>query len=83
LAVLEFQGLIVCSSERTVCYYSSWAVYRNGEGKFDTSRVDPFLCTHLIYAFVGTNPDGSVKLLDAWNDINLSESSQFIFLISK
>jgi chitinase len=66
--------IIGVGTERTVCYVSSWAVYRSGEGRFDTTKVDPFLCTHLIYAFVGTNPDASVKLLDAWNDINMGEN---------
>jgi chitinase len=56
-----------------VCYFSSWAVYRNGDGKFEASNIDPFLCSHIIYGFIGTNPDGSVKLLDSWNDINLGE----------
>jgi len=56
-----------------VCYFSSWAVYRNGDGKFEASNIDPFLCSHIIYGFIGTNPDGSVKLLDSWNDINLGK----------
>jgi chitinase len=56
-----------------VCYFSSWAVYRNGDGKFEASNIDPFLCSHIIYGFIGTNPDGSVKLIDSWNDINLGK----------
>ncbi len=24
-----------------VCYYGSWAVYRNGAGKFDVDQIDP------------------------------------------
>jgi len=48
-------------------------VYREGEGKFLASDIDPFLCTHLIYAFVGATTDGKVRVLDPWNDIDNGE----------
>lgn len=59
------------NSERVVCYYSSWAVYRTGNGKFGVENIDPKLCTHAIYAFIGLNVDGTVKINDPWNDIDL------------
>ena len=34
---------------RVVCYYSSWAFYRTGYGKFDIDNIDPHVCTHLNY----------------------------------
>ncbi|KAF2367148.1 Chitin binding domain [Trinorchestia longiramus] len=52
-----------------VCYYGSWAVYRQGMGKFDVEDIDPFLCTHIIYGFAGLGPDNKIKALDAWNDL--------------
>lgn len=52
-----------------VCYYGSWAVYRNGKGKFDVEDINPKLCSHLIYSFVGISGDGQVKVLDPWNDL--------------
>ena len=36
-------------AKKVVCYYSSWAFYRPGYGKFDIDDIDPFLCTHLNY----------------------------------
>lgn len=56
-------------SEKVVCYFGSWAVYRPGNGKIDISEIDPTLCTHLIYTFVGIGEDGSVRILDGWADL--------------
>ena len=36
-------------ARRVVCYYSSWAFYRTGYGKFDIDDIDPHICTHLNY----------------------------------
>ncbi|GLV40355.1 Chitinase 7 [Carabus blaptoides fortunei] len=55
--------------DKVVCYYGSWAVYRQEPGKFDVEQIDPNLCTHIIYSFVGIGEDGSVRVLDAWNDL--------------
>ncbi|KAG5881304.1 hypothetical protein JTB14_016175 [Gonioctena quinquepunctata] len=54
-------------SRKTVfCYFSSWAVYRPGNGRFDVSDIDTSLCTHISFAFIGLNADGSVHDLDPW-----------------
>ena len=34
-----------------VCYYLSSAQYRDGDTKFVPSNIDPFLCTHIVFAF--------------------------------
>jgi chitinase len=56
-----------------VCYFESWATYRPGLGKFDVETIDPNLCTHLIYAFMGIDSNAQVTILDSWNDIDLGE----------
>uniref|UniRef100_A0A6P7GU94 Probable chitinase 10 n=1 Tax=Diabrotica virgifera virgifera TaxID=50390 RepID=A0A6P7GU94_DIAVI len=55
-----------------VCYFSSWAIYRNFSGKFDVSDIDPHLCTHVNFAFVELYEDGSLYIVDPWesNDRN-------------
>lgn len=42
------------------CYWGTWAYYRTGNGQFGTDHIDPFVCTHFIYSFLGANADGTV-----------------------
>ncbi|KAJ4447149.1 hypothetical protein ANN_09150 [Periplaneta americana] len=64
-------------TDRVVCYYGSWAVYRPGDGKFDVENIDPTLCSHLVYTFVGIGSDGSVTILDSWNEIDKGALKRF------
>jgi chitinase len=36
---------------KVVCYYTNWSQYRTKIGKFLPENIDPFLCTHIIFAF--------------------------------
>ncbi|XP_063223025.1 chitinase-3-like protein 1 [Bacillus rossius redtenbacheri] len=72
---------------RVVCYYESWAVYRPGNGKYDVEDIDPTLCTHLLYTFVGLGDHNNVEVLDAWNDLpddyGLNAFARFVKLAHK
>ncbi|KAJ9583635.1 hypothetical protein L9F63_022016, partial [Diploptera punctata] len=59
---------------RIICYYGSWAVYRPGDGKYDVENIDPTLCTHIVYGFVGVSGEGQVTILDSWNEIDKAVS---------
>ncbi|KAJ3602751.1 hypothetical protein NHX12_030499, partial [Muraenolepis orangiensis] len=48
------------------CYFTNWAQYRPGAGKYLPTDVDPCLCDHLIYAFAGM--DGNRLTTYEWND---------------
>ncbi|XP_028140236.1 chitotriosidase-1 [Diabrotica virgifera virgifera] len=57
------------SGKNIVCYFSSWTVYRHGgdgAGSFDVRNIDPSLCTHINFAFIGLNTDASIHILDPW-----------------
>ncbi|KAJ8708357.1 hypothetical protein PYW07_010482 [Mythimna separata] len=60
---------IVESQKAVVCYYGTWATYRQGQGKYDVDHIDPHLCTHLIYSFVGLDNNGNIVSLDPWLDL--------------
>ncbi|CAG7828119.1 unnamed protein product [Allacma fusca] len=60
---------VTADTKKVVCYYGSWAVYRPGLGKFDVENIDPFLCTHIVYGFVGLGYDNKVNVLDSYNDL--------------
>ncbi|XP_066603348.1 chitotriosidase-1-like [Prorops nasuta] len=55
--------------KKIVCYYGNWSFYRLGDGKFDIAHIDPTLCTHMIYGFIGISTDGSIKVLEPWLDL--------------
>ncbi|XP_017051575.1 acidic mammalian chitinase [Drosophila ficusphila] len=57
------------SSKKVICYQGTWSVYRPGLGKFGVEDIDPFLCTHLIYAFLGIEETGQLRVIDAYLDL--------------
>ncbi|XP_044746225.1 probable chitinase 2 [Coccinella septempunctata] len=53
-----------------VCYLGTWSVYRPDRGSFTIEHLDPSLCTHIIYSFVGLDIlEDSPKPLDPWQDL--------------
>ena len=58
-----------------VCYYGSWAIYKEGDGKFAPSDIDANLCTHVIYAFAELNEvTNEIQSQDPWADLPSTES---------
>uniref|UniRef100_A0A8C5P6M9 chitinase n=1 Tax=Leptobrachium leishanense TaxID=445787 RepID=A0A8C5P6M9_9ANUR len=61
--------MIKCSAFQLTCYFSNWAQYRPGAGKFKPDNIDPCLCTHLVYAFAGMSKNQITTT--EWNDVTL------------
>jgi chitinase len=70
-AVLASTHSTYAETDKVVCYFASWARYRPNGGAFVPENIDPRICTHVNYAFLGVNPDGSLKILDSWSEIDL------------
>nr|XP_057911281.1 acidic mammalian chitinase-like isoform X2 [Doryrhamphus excisus] len=76
LTVLAGLCLLMCqlaTSTQMVCYFTNWSQYRPGTGKYMPENVDPFLCTHLIYAFSIINNKNELVTYE-WNDETLYKS---------
>ena len=52
---------------KLVCYYTNWSQYRPKKGKFLPEDIDPYLCTHVLFAF-GWIKDGKLTSFEA-NDV--------------
>lgn len=63
-----------------VCYLGSWSVYRPSLAKFTPENINPFLCTHLIYAFAGLSSKYELKPFDSYNDITQGGYRKFTSL---
>nr|KAF6290411.1 chitinase acidic [Myotis myotis] len=57
------------SAYQLICYFTNWAQYRPGLGRFMPDDIDPCLCTHLIYAFAGMR-NNEITTIE-WNDVTL------------
>lgn len=56
---------------KVVCYFTNWAWYRPGEGKYKPEHIDTDLCTHIVYGFAVLNRDTlTIKTHDSWADID-------------
>lgn len=56
---------------KLVCYFTNWAWYRPGIGKYLPDNIDENLCTHVVYGFAVLNYDElTIKTHDSWADID-------------
>ncbi|KAK6959684.1 acidic mammalian chitinase [Biomphalaria glabrata] len=63
IRALSLVTIIACfgsaiGAKKIFCYYSSFAQTRQSVGNFLPENINPFLCTHIIYAFVDITSDG-------------------------
>ncbi|XP_076759589.1 acidic mammalian chitinase-like [Xylocopa sonorina] len=50
------------AEKKIVCYYESWATYRNGDGKYSIEDINVPMCTHVVYSFIGIDESGTITV---------------------
>ncbi|XP_054159855.1 uncharacterized protein LOC128958065 [Oppia nitens] len=56
---------------KIVCYFTNWSRYRSDLAKYTPNNINPFLCTHIIYAFaILDNKTLTMKSSDKCTDID-------------
>lgn len=56
---------------KVVCYFTNWAWYRQGGGKYLPEDIDPDLCSHIVYGFAVLDRDSlTIKPHDTWADFD-------------
>lgn len=56
---------------KVVCYFTNWAWYRQGGGKYVPEDIDSSLCTHVIYGFAVLHRETlTITPHDSWADID-------------
>uniref|UniRef100_A0A9L0RUY9 Chitinase 3 like 2 n=1 Tax=Equus caballus TaxID=9796 RepID=A0A9L0RUY9_HORSE len=60
VVLLLLQGGSTC---KLVCYFTNWSQDWQEPGKFTPENIDPFLCSHLIYAFASISKNKTINSL--------------------
>lgn len=56
---------------KVVCYFTNWAWYRQGGGKFLPEDIDDQLCSHIVYGFAVLNREKlTIQPHDSWADLD-------------
>jgi len=58
---------------KRVCYYTSWAQYRNGDAIFVPENIDATLCSHINYGFGKVSSAFEIQPYE-WNDEDMDWS---------
>lgn len=56
---------------KIVCYFTNWAWYRRGVGRYLPEHIDHTLCTHIVYGFAVLDySELTIKAHDSWADFD-------------
>lgn len=56
---------------KVVCYFTNWAWYRKGAGRYVPEDINTDLCTHVVYGFAVLDySELTIRTHDSWADID-------------
>lgn len=59
---------------KLVCYFTNWAWYRKGLGKYTPENIREDLCTHIVYGFAVLDYENLIiRAHDSWADFDNSK----------
>ena len=64
------------SERKVVCYFTNWAWYRPGQGKYKPEDINSDLCTHIVYGFAVLDANTlTIRAHDSWADFDNGKQS--------
>lgn len=67
----KFRTPEVTGGKKVVCYFTNWAWYRPGVGKYKPENINSDLCTHIVYGFAALDPGTlTIRAHDSWADFD-------------
>ena len=57
-------------------------LFFSGTAKFTPQNINPYLCTHLIYAFGGLTKDDTIQPFDKYQDIEKGKDLKELYCLA-
>ncbi|XP_033739595.1 putative chitinase 1 [Pecten maximus] len=82
--VLIINIVLTAAEFNRVCFYSGWSLYRDGKMGLAPEDIDPYLCTHVVFAYATLDDTGTqIRVPDGYETEELNLFRRFHSMRSK